>query len=321
MLLALRDEQAEAPTVSVGMPVYNGERFIREALESALQQTFSDFELIIADNDSSDMTQDICREYMERDSRIKYIRHEKNYGGYWNFCFVARQATGQFFTWLSHDDVLEPQFLERTVQYMSENPRTVIAAVDFAIIDENGIELRCDKLEETRDSLAWEIRQIPFFEFAYPNVHLCFYGMMQTKLCKSIMARAKVPKMLTGCEYPILARFAAAGEITALPIVLRKYRSHSSGVFLTEVAEIKRKSKWRRIVFFYGNVFKLRMDLFKVLLDSPFTWKSKFRIIRRHMIMDLQWCRWKITGHWSDRKTITEEACGHGGTDARVFRR
>ena len=151
MLLALRDEQAEAPTVSVGMPVYNGERFIREALESALQQTFSDFELIIADNDFSDMTQDICREYMERDLRIKYIRHEKNYGGYWNFCFVARQATGQFFTWLSHDDVLEPQFLEWTVQYMSENPRTVIAAVDFAIIDENGIELRCDKLEETRD--------------------------------------------------------------------------------------------------------------------------------------------------------------------------
>jgi glycosyltransferase involved in cell wall biosynthesis len=319
MSIVLRDEQAETPTVSIGMPVYNGEQFIREALDSALKQTFSDFELIIADNNSHDATREICCEYMERDSRIKYIRHEKNYGGYWNFSFVARQATGRFFTWLAHDDVLEPQFVERTVQYMSQNSRTVIAAADFVIFDENGIELRSEKLEELRDSLTWEIRQIPFFEFGYPNIHLCFYGMMQTNICKAIMAEMKIPKMMGGSEYPILARFAASGEIASLPIILRKYRSHSSGVYLAEVAENERKPKWRRIVFFYGNVFRIRMDLLKVLLSSPFAWKSKFRIIRRHMLMDLQWCRWKITGHWSDRKTITEEAREYGGTDARGF--
>jgi glycosyltransferase involved in cell wall biosynthesis len=322
------EEQTGAPAVSIGLPVYNGEQFIRAAVDSVLKQTYRDFELIIADNNSNDATREICREYMERDSRIKYIRHEKNYGGYWNFCFVAQQAIGQFFTWLSHDDTLEPQFLERTVQYLLQHPETVIAAVDFAVIDESGIELRKDTLEDTRDSLPWEIRRIPFFEFAYPNIHLCFYGLTQTKLCKSIMSGMKLPQMLTGMEYPILARFAAAGEIAALPIVLRTYRSHSESAFLTEVADNEKKSTLRRVVFFYGNLFKLRIDLLKVLLGAPFSWKAKLTILRRHMLMDKAWYRWKITGHWTPRPRITDELAnqsgasekkpGYGGTDARV---
>jgi glycosyltransferase involved in cell wall biosynthesis len=322
------EEQTSAPAVSIGLPVYNGEQFIRAALDSVLNQTFSDFELIIADNASNDSTREICREYMEGDSRIKYIRHGKNYGGDWNFRFVSQQATGRFFTWLAHDDTLEPQFLERTVQYMLQNPRMVIAAVDFAIIDENGMKFREDKLEDTRDSLPWEIRRIPFFEFAYPNIHLCFYGLMPTKLCNSVMADVKTPKMLTGSEYPVLARFAAAGEIAALPVILRKYRSHSQSAFLTEVAANEKKSTLRRIVFFYGNLFKLRIDLLKVLLGAPFSWKEKLRILRRHMLMDLAWYRWKITGHWTPRPKITanpgeqpgvsEKEPGYGGTDARV---
>ncbi len=316
MPTAIRDEQFETPTVSIGMPVFNGQRFIREALNSALKQTFQDFELIIADNNSNDATEEICRKYMVRDSRIKYIRHERNYGPIWNFSFVLHEARGRFFTWLAHDDLLEPQFLELTVQYILKNPGTVIASVDFAIIDENGIEQRTAELKDMRASLTWEIRRMPFFEFAYPNIHLCFYGVMQTELCKSIMAEIKIPKMLTGWEHFVLARFAVSGEIVALPVVLRKYRSHSSGEYLTEVAEIARMPSWRSVLFVYGNRFKLRMDLLKVLLGASYTWKSKLRILRRVMILDFQWWRWKITGHWTDPKTITEEARHYGVTDA-----
>jgi glycosyltransferase involved in cell wall biosynthesis len=318
MRIVLTDGRAEGPTVSIGLPVCNGERFICEALDSALTQTFEDFELIIGDNNSNDATEEICRKYMARDTRIKYIRHEKNNGGFWNFCFVARKATGQFFTWLAHDDLLEPQFLERTVRYMRQSPRTVVAATDCMIIDESGNEIRIDKLDEFRDSHSWEIRQMPFFEFAYPNIHLCFYGLIQTKICQAVAAQVKQPKMKTGGEHPFLARFAAAGEIVALPAVLRKYRSHSSGVYLTEVAEIERMSNWRRIVFVYGNRFKLRMDLLKVLLGASYSWASKFRILRRLIILDFQWWRWKITGHWTDPKTITEEARDRGLMDVRV---
>jgi glycosyltransferase involved in cell wall biosynthesis len=312
-----RDKVTEVPAVSIGMPIYNGERFLRDALDSALTQTFTDFELIISDNNSTDATKKICLEYVERDTRIKYIGQERNFGAFWNFCFVVAQARGRFFTWLAHDDMLEPTFLERIVQYMLENPHVVVAAADCTIIDEEGNQLRVDSLAEFRDSQSWEIRRMPFFEFAYPNIHLFIYGLIQTKLCKQVAAELREPKMMTGSEHPFLARFVAAGEIVALPAVLRKYRSHSSGAYLTEVAKIERMSPWRRIVFVYGNRFKLRTDLLKVLLGAPYAWTSKFRILRRLMILDFQWWRWKITGHWSDPKTITEEARHYGVTVAR----
>lgn len=315
MPTAQNHKYPEVPTASIGLPVYNGERFIREALDSALNQTFGDFELIISDNNSSDATEEICREYGARDPRIKYIRHEKNYGSIWNFNFVAERATGRFFTWLAHDDVLNPEFLEQTVQYMLGHAEVVIAAVDFKIIDENGAELRVDRLEEFRDSRTWVKRRIPFFEFGYPRIHLCFYGLMRADLCKSIVEKVRTPQMLTGWEYPILARFAAVGEVAALPTILRMYRSHDSGLFLTEVADIKRKPKWRGLWFFYSNLSKTRVDLFQVLIRSNLPLRSKFTILLRHLVLDLKWCRhniglffWHLLKFVSSRLRVRDQA-------------
>jgi glycosyltransferase involved in cell wall biosynthesis len=87
------------PAISIGMPVYNGEKYIREALDSLLAQTFTDFELIISDNASTDSTSNICKEYAIRDSRIRYIRQHKNIGAIANFKFLLEQASGDFFMW------------------------------------------------------------------------------------------------------------------------------------------------------------------------------------------------------------------------------
>lgn len=92
------------PVVSIGMPVYNGERFIREALDSLLAQTFTDFELIISDNASTDATESICRNYAERDSRIRYIQQRENFGALPNFQFVLNEARGEYFMWAACDD-------------------------------------------------------------------------------------------------------------------------------------------------------------------------------------------------------------------------
>ena len=72
------------PRVSIGLPVFNAERYLAEALDSFLNQTFTDFELIISDNASTDQTQTICRDYMARDQRIRYFRNEKNQGSIYN---------------------------------------------------------------------------------------------------------------------------------------------------------------------------------------------------------------------------------------------
>ncbi len=99
------------PKVSIGMPVYNGENFIRVALASLLAQTFTDFELIISDNASSDATEAICCEYAARDSRIKYVRQNENRGAIANFQFVLDKAVGKYFMWAAADDVWESSFV------------------------------------------------------------------------------------------------------------------------------------------------------------------------------------------------------------------
>lgn len=99
------------PAVSIGMPVYNGAQYIREALDSLLTQTFTDFELIISDNASSDATQVICEEYAQRDSRIRYVRQSENKGAAENFRFVLDCAQADLFMWAAYDDLWAPDYL------------------------------------------------------------------------------------------------------------------------------------------------------------------------------------------------------------------
>lgn len=99
------DKGGKAPQVSIGMPVYNGERFIREALDSLLAQIFTDFELIISDNASTDGTEAICRDYVAKDARIRYVRQTENRGAAANFQFVLDEAVGEYFMWASADDI------------------------------------------------------------------------------------------------------------------------------------------------------------------------------------------------------------------------
>src|SRR6516225_12243640 len=99
------------PLVSIGLFVYNGERFLEEALRSILNQTFTDFELIISDNASTDRTGEIAEAYAKRDDRIRYYRNEKNMGAGWNMRRVYGLAIGKYFKQAAADDILEPEFL------------------------------------------------------------------------------------------------------------------------------------------------------------------------------------------------------------------
>jgi len=101
----------KTPQVSIGMPVYNGERFIRGALDSLLEQTFTDFELIISDNASTDKTENICREYVAKDARVRYVRQEENRGSGANWTFVLDQAVSEYFMWAAHDDRWDPAYI------------------------------------------------------------------------------------------------------------------------------------------------------------------------------------------------------------------
>jgi len=114
-----------SPKISIGMPVYNGGQFIRKRLESLLSQTFTDFELIISDNASTDDTQKICEEFVEKDQRIKYFRQEKNFGVSWNCNFVLEKASGEYFFWAAADDIILPGFIEKNITVLESNNKIV----------------------------------------------------------------------------------------------------------------------------------------------------------------------------------------------------
>jgi glycosyltransferase involved in cell wall biosynthesis len=122
--------------VSVGVPVYNGARYVARTLDSLLAQTLTDFELIITDNASTDATESICRDYAQRDSRIRYHRADTNLGVVRNFNWCVELARGEYFHWHAADDMAAPTLLEKCVAVLDADPSVVLAFARTMLIDE-----------------------------------------------------------------------------------------------------------------------------------------------------------------------------------------
>ena len=138
---APRAKPDHSPTVGIGMPVFNGERFIAEAIESFLAQTFEDFELVIVDNHSTDGTSEICQSFASRDPRVRYIRQRQNYGLNYNFNSAFRLTSGKYFKWAAYDDVCAPEFLARCVEVLDSDPSVALAYPEMPWIGETGARL------------------------------------------------------------------------------------------------------------------------------------------------------------------------------------
>ena len=127
-----------APRLTIGLPVYNGEKYVAESLEALLGQSFTDFELIISDNASTDSTGDICRRYEKQDSRVRYFRQPRNIGLAPNVNFVIGQARGELFKGASHDDLYARDLLERCIDALDKYPDVVLAHSWTAKVDGSG---------------------------------------------------------------------------------------------------------------------------------------------------------------------------------------
>lgn len=180
--------QDSKPLVSIGMPVYNGERFIRKALDSLLAQDFQDLELIISDNASTDGTKIICEEYAKRDKRIKFLQQLENMGGVFNFNFVLEQACGKYFMWAAHDDIWEPSYISKLIKIMDSDKSIVLAFSDFDNVDENSKQIRTYpkilKLSSS-ESLFKRLYNFILFEESDGKANLV-HGIMRSNTLKEI---------------------------------------------------------------------------------------------------------------------------------------
>jgi glycosyltransferase involved in cell wall biosynthesis len=129
-------DRKSKPLVTVGVPVFNGERFLAKALGSVEGQNFADFEVVVLDNASTDRTGEIVEQFAKRDHRFKYFRNETNIGLFPNFNRCLGLASGKYFMWLAHDDYLHPDYLKRAVAALEEKPEAVLFHTRITVVDD-----------------------------------------------------------------------------------------------------------------------------------------------------------------------------------------
>ena len=171
------------PTLTVGLPVFNGERYLSESLDALLAQTYSDFELIISDNASTDTTPEICRTYAERDERIRVIRQPQNIGAGPNHNFLPLQARGKYFKWVSHDDLYHPQLLQRCVEVLDTHPEYVLAHAWDALVDDHGAVIEVTPYTMLTDSPSPRVRLRSLLYGVGGND---FYGVIRTDVLRYV---------------------------------------------------------------------------------------------------------------------------------------
>lgn len=221
------------PRVSIGLPVYNGENFIRDALNSVLAQTFKDFELIISDNASTDATEEICREYATQDSRIHYYRQEQNLGAAPNFNRVFELSQGEFFKWIAHDDTCSPTFLEEAVAIFDNNPDITLCYSKPKII--NAQSQAMDENDElydwVKDGKASLNTDSPyphkrFYEIFGSHPNYPIFGLIRASTLANISSQPL--GSYSGADRVLLARISLCGRFYEFQEELMSFRRHTS---------------------------------------------------------------------------------------------
>jgi glycosyltransferase involved in cell wall biosynthesis len=206
------------PLVSVGVPVYNGEDYLRQALDGWLAQDLDDFEVIVCDNASTDSTPEIAKEYVARDPRFRYHRNPRNLGLSGNFNKAFELARGKYFKWAAHDDLHPPQTLRVATTVLERDPAAVICASAVAIMDDDGEVF--DEFHPTVD-----LRSAP----PHVRFHRIMWTLEETHPLFAVMRsdalrRTRLYQPFVGGDRALLAQMALMGSIWQVPEVLHYYR-------------------------------------------------------------------------------------------------
>jgi len=218
-------QQRDLPRVSVGMPVYNGAGYLSDAIESVLNQSFRSLELIICDNASTDDTERICREFLARDSRIRYHRNETNLGAAANYNLAFERARGEYFKWSSHDDLCGEDFLDRCVAAMDRDSGISLAFSRFDYVDEAGEKIRSSAADLTVcGEQVWErIRQLTALQIESTDIYWAIFGLIRS----SALRKTDLIAPYIASDQTLLFHLALQGRFHQVPDTLFFRREHA----------------------------------------------------------------------------------------------
>jgi len=219
---------ADGPFVSVGMPVFNGELFLRGAIDSMLAQSHTNLELIISDNASTDGTAAIAGEYAARDPRVRYFRQARNIGAPRNWNFVATCARGKYMKWASANDYCDTRMLAACIEVLESDPQVVLCYGTTRLVDETtgAVHPYDGDLSITDEQPSARLSRL----LAEMRLNNAISGLIRTE----VLRKTRLIRPYAGGDLVLMAELSMAGMFVLLqdPFLFRRIGEHSFSGYL-----------------------------------------------------------------------------------------
>ena len=277
------------PRVSIGMPLYNSAKYLDEALDCLLSQTYRDFELVISDNASTDGTREMCLARANSDPRIRYHRQGENQGAVWNFNEVFKLSRGEYFKWAAYDDICKPTFLARCVEILDSKPQVAWCHTQSGKIDSDGeVVTRDPEAAEGEVGLVHTRRAgLPRTDHASPHPYRRFEGvLLGTNWCADsygliradVMRRTNLLPNCYGAEKVLMAALSLHGIYHEIPETLFYQRVHSeaSGNLKSAAAKHRFAISGNSSRFAFTRL-RLLQGYLRAVRSAPLSFGERFR--------------------------------------------
>jgi glycosyltransferase involved in cell wall biosynthesis len=264
---------APKPRVSVGMPVYNGEEFIGEAIRSILDQSFRNIELIICDNASADSTGDICRKFAAADNRVRYYANSVNIGVTDNYNRAFGYGRGEYFKWASGNDYCKKDFIARCIEVLDRRPDAVLCYPKTRVFD-----IDIAEAEDYEDNLDLQ-QEDPVSRFELLIDRVWLNNVMNGVVRADALKRTRPLKAFWSSDFNLLAELVLLGKFVEIPERLFYRRvnaqAHSS---LQRESEILRRlwpNEKRALAF---RTWRLHREYFATVYRAQLSYAEKCRL-------------------------------------------
>ncbi|MGP3917550.1 glycosyltransferase family 2 protein [Nonomuraea sp. 10N515B] len=261
-----------APEIGVGLCVFNGEPYLATALKSLLAQEDADFELVIADNCSTDGTEELCRDAARNDPRVRYLRREKNLGVIANHNRIVQETRGAFFSFAGADDEYRADRLTLLAAALRARPEASIAFSSAEEIDEKG-----DLLEVWHNTAPTDhpdpVTRLHAKLVKYDET-LQFYGLIR----REILLRALPLQPIVACDRVLIAQLALLGPLVSVAEPLLRHRNHARSVSRANHARTfrKREKPEENPRFFLPNAAE-GVALLRAIRHTPLSGRDRLR--------------------------------------------
>lgn len=266
-----RPTHSTSPKLSIGLPVYNGENFLEDAINSILNQTFKDFELIISDNASTDATEQICKKFSAEDERIRYFRNKKNLGAAINYNITFKHAKGEYFAWAAHDDAFAPTFYEKCVKILDGDEGIVLCFSETQFIDARGRLLKVTSSPLNAQSFSLTDRFLSIMSSGHIVTEI--FGVIRSDVLKKTPL---IAKYMTA-DIVLLAELSLYGKFYEVREPLFHHREHDNRSVKSHL-DPKERTYWfdnsRRAKYIFP-LWRRLFEHFKSIIRVPLDKKTK----------------------------------------------